>query len=79
LLRGARAVLAFAHVLKFLSDKFAGLCRRRFTLLRVTTRAFDYFFLWHRDFLSNPKAGFEPKLEFQSNRARNKSIEPGGH
>ncbi len=44
-------MFAFAHMLKFLSNKLSSLRRRSFTFLAVTSRAFNYFFLWHRNTL----------------------------
>jgi hypothetical protein len=37
-------MFAFAHMLKFFSNKLASLCRRSLTLFGVAACPFDYFF-----------------------------------
>jgi hypothetical protein len=54
-------VFAFAHMLKFLSDKLTGLSGWSFALLGVTMRAFNYFFFWHDDFPSRVRRTLEAK------------------
>jgi hypothetical protein len=48
LLWGARAVLAFAHVLNLFANELAGLRGWRLTLCGVAMRTLDYIFFWHR-------------------------------
>jgi len=58
-------------MLKFLSNKLSSLRRRSFTFLAVTSRAFNYFFLWHRNTLLT-------KMRLNGFR-RNRSVKPRGH
>src|SRR5258706_421625 len=72
-------MFAFAHVLEFLSNKLARLCRRSFALLRVSAGPFDYFFFWHRRFPFKPKAGLEASWSYKTIWTRKGSIKPSGH
>jgi hypothetical protein len=58
-------MFAFAHMLEFLSNKLARLCRRSFALLRVSAGTFDYFFFWIEDFLSNQRRAWK-QVELQN-------------
>src|SRR6516162_8268027 len=80
LLRRLSAMLSFANMMHLFTDKLAGLCTGRFSLLRIVTSSFHYilFLLLHVPYLlkSDPEKKCAPLLSWLSPHASGGDTRP---